>query len=210
MTTAQEHLDQRVDFATLTRNQRKVLIATDALALIATEKFTPMPGTYWSPNWNSDQVTTARDHVGPLDPLAASSEGCEVCALGACFVASFLRDGVCETEEPLAMSTSLVGVKLRATLSSCKQVSNRLARYFDPIEIGLMETAFEISPDYAYRASPIEVISEADPDGYKRARLERQGIIQPALEFGRRYANPKDRLEAILKNVIDNCGEFKP
>lgn len=206
-TQAQDHLNNNIDFSSLTRNQQKALIATDALAQIATGKFTPRTGRYWSPNWSEDQVDASLA-AGPRDPLAASSNGCEVCALGACFVASFLRDEANETkDEPITMATNY-SHRAVASLAFFAQVTKRLKRYFDPIEIGLMESAFELAPDYAHRVLTME-LGEEEELGVKEHQ-EHQKLIQAALDFGRQYTNAKDRLEAILKNVIDNCGEFKP
>jgi len=58
-----------------------------------------------------------------------------------------------------------------------------LAQFFTPDQICLIEAAFEW----------FEV-----------------SAMKPAHEFGRRYPDGRTRLKAIMQNIIDNDGEFKP
>lgn len=55
------------------------------------------------------------------------------------------------------------------------------------------------------------MINEEDIDGsYDEWGEYTPGIGDKAVKFGRKYKTPKNRLIAIMKNIIKNKGEFKP
>ena len=64
---------------------------------------------------------------------------------------------------------------------------NQLGKWFSQEQLDMIEFAFETSPDGDYYGD--HCISH---------------------QFGARFANHKERLRAIMKNIVANDGEFKP
>lgn len=72
-----------------------------------------------------------------------------------------------------------------ANHSGTHTIAHKLKDIFDSDQLDLMESAFERSP-----------FGRCDPGD--------------AVRFGRKYGNSHDRLIAIMENVIENKGTFKP
>lgn len=187
--TAQTHLSREIDFNSLSQGQKRVLIATDALAQIELGNWKPTERVYWAPTV---------DPKGAKDNPVRYSNGCQVCALGACFISSFVRT----PHDTADLRTRSYGYQGRefGVLSGAGEASqalgSRLLQFFDEKTIGLMEIAFEGATD----------ISPMAEDTYQHFTEE----ASDAIAWGKQHSTPKERLVAILRNVIDNCGEFKP
>lgn len=106
---------------------------------------------------------------------------CSVCALGACFL-------------------SLVSLKNRFIFESRilgrSSIANRLSEIFSFEQMELIESAFE-------QALMIDNSWENCTSSHTKA-------LENAVNFGRNYRNPRKRLVAILKNIIQNNGIFDP
>lgn len=183
MTTPNQHLAQKIKLSELSPSQRRVLIATDALALIETKAVTAKTGSYFEPavtnSWLWDDSGTELPSEERVSPLTAIKDrSCTVCALGACFVASFVH--ACRKkpsrEELEALNREEIMVSLKSVFSS-KQLD-------------LMETAFE--------------------GGQIGDEINTASDLVMALRFYNSHSGSTNRLKAILTNIIDNCGQFKP
>jgi hypothetical protein len=67
-----------------------------------------------------------------------------------------------------------------------------IRRFFDEAQLDLIECAFERSPRYCTK------LSNLDDD------------VQKAVNFGKKYTKDRNRLIAIMKNIIRNNGTFIP
>lgn len=167
-----------------TKAELRVEVAKDVLKHLKTLRVLAGNTYVWSRNSNVDydkpSQTIARD---------LQKNGCEVCALGACFL-------------------SLVALKNEfdfdgKTIFTRREITNRLRSVFSDAQMDLIEEAFE---RYV----------EATPYGAKEKRLN---------AFARKYRNNNTyydtgrgydvvcgdrRLRAIMNNIIENKGTFKP
>jgi hypothetical protein len=105
---------------------------------------------------------------------------CNVCALGASMIS-------------LVRLYDNFKVRKDTILISRLNIINALKKYFSFYQLCLIESAFErccYNDYYDFSFS--------------------NKAIRRAIAFGERFTNPKDRFEAIMKNIIDNDGLFKP
>lgn len=116
--------------------------------------------------------------------LASIEQGCEVCALGACLL-SFTR---LYNQFPLKQ---VVRRLENDEQLEREDVDKRLMQVFGRMQMGLIESAFERMWD------------GWDP-------LTASDLIRQAVAFGDRHRNPSDRLLAIMQNIVDHKGEFRP
>lgn len=87
------------------------------------------------------------------------------------------------------------GVRLFNREHTLRYSHHVAAKYFSSDQRALIECAFETSRTFADRAGSLG---------------RRHPLILEAVNFGRSFALPSERLEAIMRNVIHNGGEFAP
>lgn len=191
---ALKHLRRPVQLESLSAPQRRSLIATDALAALHAEKVRASRGRYVALEDNPDRVSRLVSSDGSIAGIIAESN-CQVCAIGACFVATIARSPQKYSWSNFKHEASVGSDDLRMGDSVMRQI---LHDHFEPLQLALMEAAFECSAAYVQRAGlrPDDPIVES--------------AVGEAVRFGYRYDTDVERLEAILENVIANCGEFKP
>ena len=105
---------------TMTPAEQRVAIAKDALAWIEAGALKPMPGVFVSPV----NVTESLSPTGQLRDAVLGP--CEVCAIGAMFIAKAVRFDEVTTDQ-----------------YRCGQFHEPLRRHFDAKQLALIETAFE-------------------------------------------------------------------
>ena len=169
----------------LTKAELRVQVAKDVLKHLKTLRVLAGNTYVWT-----DGVDDV-DYEKPSQKIARSLQknGCEVCALGACFL-------------------SLVALKNEfdfdgKTIFTRSEITNRLRSVFSDAQMDLIEEAFEWDV-------------EDTPYGARENRLS---------AFARKYHNNNTyfdsargfvvvcgdrRLRAIMKNIIENKGTFKP
>lgn len=108
-------------------------------------------------------------------------EKCQTCALGSMLI-SHVRVYNKLSLRDLGFCQS---DECSLTRSDCTGV---LSNYFDADQLTLIEFAFE-----GYRVFDINV------DG-----------ASEAIKFGKKFKHPKTRLRAIMNNILENDGTFKP
>ena len=157
-------------FAKMTKPQKRVAIAKDALAAIKAKIYTAEEGTYCLIAGIDDPFGSEFDKSSQLrDSLAQ----CQCCAIGALFLS---KARVADEET--------VGRYRRGV-----DYWRRLSPYFDRQQLDLIEAAFELHDVH---------------DTLKEDARER------AYRFGNRYTVAKNRLVAILNNIVENNGTFVP
>lgn len=153
------------------RARERVAIAKDALEWLKAGALVARQYVYVLPQKepaSKDARKQLRDIV--LGP-------CQACALGALFLAKAVR-----------FNDVTVGDYVQSDDDGA-MCRNNLYSYFSNQQMGMIESAFEMSPTYA-------------------GRVGVNGM--PSVDFGRQYASSKLRLTAILENIIANGGEFRP
>lgn len=112
---------------------------------------------------------------------------CDVCALGACFL-SYIRLHNKVTFEEIVDSYEGDYLSPGSTF-----IITKLKKVFSPEQIDLIECAFERS-----------VFNRTVKNTFTTKRRDK------AIEFGSRYLDDKERLRAIMKNIVKNNGKFVP
>jgi hypothetical protein len=108
------------------------------------------------------------------------SEDCQVCALGACFLSYIRLFNKITVDEITYIENSIDPAH--------HTVKNALREHFANEQLALIEAAFE---------------------GF-RSPADTTAVVKVIEDFYNKHPNPKKRLKAIMQNIIDNNGEFKP
>lgn len=116
----------------------------------------------------------------PLHQVFESNKGCTVCAIGGAFVSAVLR-------------ADCLKVKDLNDTGDSDAMRDYLGQWFDRKQLGLIESAFEKSVRYAMLHGGSTYVKANE-----------------ASEFGQKYADPEDRMIAIMQNIVENKGEFRP
>jgi len=172
-------------FESLNPAEQRVLIARDVLAQVKKEKFFPRRGSYikhLTIGGNECDITTNRRNSVQkhFDEIT-----CYCCALGACLLSATKYKNKLEFQDV-------------CNLAASQSPWDLLRGIFPSKQLNMIEYAFE-----AERSGTR--VGENRFNNY----LE-DGIKEACIDFGRNYAEPEDRMIAIMKNIIKNKGEFKP
>lgn len=162
-------------FETLTPAGKRVRIARDVLAQLASKHIRPTKGIYMRID-NLDKSVPSRELKEYLPEVE-----CQVCALGACFVAAVSE-----------ANTFSVGQVPYGGLGSY-QTKEYLKSYFSKGQMTLIENAFETTTSFG------------EPDD--GVSFEERCV---AMRFGLKRKTTEGRLQAIMRNIIANRGEFVP
>lgn len=165
-------------FAKLKKGEQRVEIAKDVILYIKSKNLIAEQGSEFD----------RYDFEGSLNDSIQETFGgvtCDVCAKGALFFSSVMRNGDCTyrdvIDEPLSKNSS--GYK-------------PLLKFFTHKQLACIETAFE---DQCY---------ESHYEGF--GNILDAGELRRAHNFYAKYRTPKGRMLAIMKNIIKNEGTFKP
>ena len=189
------------EFTEASVEMKRVIIAKDVIKQIIANKFKAETGKYM--RFTYDGISMFPDSIfRNLVEIKGRKEcelqeiiqdeniKCRVCALGSCFLSLInLNDNYKLNED---ISYILSGVE-----RTQHEIAKVLSPYFSISQLRLMENTFEAN----------------DLPGYIRHDcIELNGIelTDKAMNFGSVYIKDNDRLIAIMQNIIDNNGEFKP
>lgn len=192
MTAVQTEIEYRnAIFNAASDAEKRVLVAEDVLALIEAGVITPRKGAWLriSDYVIADNRLFAQTMLmRQLHP--DGQEQCTACAIGALFVSCALFEARVSVSALQAETRTGLYTPLGQDHPRFKTVT--LGQFFSGHQLRLIEEAFEIgSPGIGSRSPHREM--------FKRARL-----------FGSQFHAPKERLVAIMQNIIDNDGEFVP
>jgi hypothetical protein len=109
---------------------------------------------------------------------------CRVCAKGALFLGHVDKFNNCEVVKDGSYNYAY---NIEAT------IRKKLLDNFSHIQLDMIETAFEKKVMYDYTCL-----------------IRGRKLEEKCIDFGCKYRYPKDRLKAILKNMLKNNGLFKP
>jgi hypothetical protein len=184
------------EFNSLSDAEKRVAIAKDVLAQIKKKVILPETGTYlYLDNFQEfDRESQANKHIKEIQ--------CNCCALGSMFLSNIKFNNHCT----IGQLRSFVDDRI---------AKDGLDQYFDISQLCLIETAFErweFNHEYFYDDDDNQIlqVSKGLFFGFK---LDDLGLTENDLEeAGRLYEDIDDdteRLTLIMKNLIENKGEFK-
>ena len=173
---------RNADFAKLSKAEKRVAIAKDVLAQIAAGKYVAEAGVYVE----TQIPVTQQDSDKQVCDLIEGKE-CHVCALGSVFVSAVKfadKLTVGDVEEFPYVYDEDDPVNLNPFQSGY------LTQFFSRGQLGLMECCFERGPagDFSGAVDDMEL-----PE-----------------QWGSSFEDDRDRLVAIMENVVRNGGTFKP
>lgn len=178
--------DRNYRFNKMTSEQKRVTIAKDVIALLNAEKLVASCGTYlefsdaklkdkyWGDGYEDPKDGTADVKI---HSLIESSPSCEVCGIGACFVAAVRRADKCTVGD---MSNPNDDSFMR----------DYLKQWFSRDQIQLVEAAFETDSVFCYTQDE-DLVERAVAFGFKFTNdsdrlkaimeniIENEGIFTP-------------------------------
>ena len=169
------------NFNKLSKQQKRIAVAKDALQQLLKGKFSPSCG-----NWVSSSAKTIKRYYGRQLRDVADEMNCKCCQLGALFLSDVRFRSNYRVGQPNFYEDLGAGEVANPYVTS--GIDDRLLEYFDNDQLRLIEIAFEKGT----------------------GRYAMQDNEQPAADFGRKYRSAKARMSAILTNIIDNNGTFVP
>ena len=204
---------------------KRVLIAQDVIAQVNRGRFTAKTGDWMVPlpanpekyatkvqqrhdleilndpdHWDYNEIRSGVaveyatneskcDESLQLALLGGEIENCQCCALGSMFLSCTLFNNQAKVSETMT--------GLGIAILEDRVFSNGLNTIFSDDQLALIEAAFEGGGGHILRA----LAPRFDEDLELFSKLER---------FVNNCEDPKDRLIAIMQNIIHNGGEFKP
>jgi|688.fasta_scaffold162733_3 hypothetical protein len=172
----------------LTKAEMRVAIAKDVIAQIKAKKYNPMQGCWVEQEDGQDYddwlFDNAENCTVDVQVYTKNIKKCNVCALGSLFVSAVNKyNNVYGTFDTVST----------LEVFDFKETNNNspLLRYFTINQIKLIEHTFEGG------------MGAVCFDDNSR-------MINKSYAFHDKYPDSKDRLLAIMKNIVENNGTFKP
>lgn len=166
--------------------QKRVLIAKDVLEQLKAGKIKATRGCFLRIRSLSGLLTNrdaAYKESLQATFLRGDIEQCEACADGALMLSCTLFNNKYSTGAPF--------YNLDVWINSKKSMKNKLNVIFSRSQLRLIENAFE-KGDGAFQ------------------KFKKTPEAKKAIQFGRRFSTPKNRLKEIMKNIVKNRGAFVP
>jgi hypothetical protein len=185
---ALEQLNKPLDITTLTPEQVRVEVAKDVIASLIIDKITPDAGTYGSLTFV--EPLPANENVSLREKIP-SMKACSVCAMGSLMMAFVSRFNNFSVH---TYGTNHVGF----TSDSIRQT---LSPYFTSEQLSLMEKAYG---DFTFS---ILLTQEQVSKAHNFFVKENDGHDA---SYENNYVRGKERLVAIMQNIVDNDGTFNP
>lgn len=195
-------------FAAADNAGKRVLIAKDVIEQLKHRRFKAQQGAWINFGGNLHEKW---DRAGAYAPalsenvrekfLAKKLPSCSCCALGSMFMSCTLFNNQ-TTVQQLNLAAGDLGAAIEAPAPYAADgvFSNGLIKFFSTAQLKLIEHAFEGESGYFYEP-PYD-------DGGQLIR--RSATTMAALKWRDKYPDAKKRLIAIMQNIIDNNGTFKP
>jgi len=175
-------------FAALPPNKQRAAIALDGLKLLAARKLVAVRGRYVQnvPRRVQDALYKSESNGHSFQDTIANSDmdGCQVCAKGLIFLCTIARRNQVTDRQ----ASDFIGFSSGSAWTGAKMAST-LGNVFAAEQLRLMEVEFE-NQDFEY-------VNGHAPNHVR-------AVMQLS------WLSTNDRLVAILRNIVDNDGEFKP
>jgi len=166
---------------------QRVRVAQDVIAQLSIARYKAVKGAYIN-----RLCTHAESHEDVKDNFE-KIHSCEVCGLGACLLS------IVKYKNTLRFY-DLYHASNEGNFSHNWYIKNLLS-LFSPSQLFLIELAFEKSSRIMFMARSYDHFIDQHVSPQDKGS---------AFVFGWKYGEDKDRLIAIMQNIIDNAGTFKP
>lgn len=190
-------------FKNATKAQKRVLIAKDVLEWLDVNLIRPENGSYvrrsdYKKDIDYDYEKHDKTQLNKTILEGGSRNSCYVCGVGALFVGAVMRyDNICNGD--FNGNCSDINIGIGGLIEFDDELVDYLSKYFTRRQIALVEVAFEVE-DY---------FDSDEPFNSSFACLSDEAASK-ASNFGMQYKENKQRLIAIMKNIIKNDGQFIP
>ncbi len=175
-------------FAKLSASKKRVQIAKDVLMHLDAMKIKAKVGKWVTPHGAPSEVAPNSE----IRDVFSKMKSCHACAVGSMFVSAMLRaDKFRGCDLDSANSWARDDSEDVYVEFDDNDMTGYLKRFFSVDQIAKMESAFE------QRDSMLD--GDSVWDEYAKA-----------VEFGLKHRSADKRLRAIMQNVIDNNGIFRP
>ena len=169
-------------FKSLSKAQKRVLIAKDVIAQVKTKKYKAITGSYISNAYFLNKYNLEDSIQNRIDEVY-----CECCALGACLLST----------TKFKNKLTFGDVFGSGGLTAYNDSWGLLREVFTPNQLTLIEDAFEAGAG----GSRVGVMRGSKTTNKERVK---------STNFGLAYVTNKRRILGIMKNIIKNNGTFKP
>lgn len=174
-------------FKKLGKLEKRVEIAKDVIAQVKANKYKGRCGEYINAEDLDNYLNGEYVSLQPI--LLEKDYTCEVCAKGGLFLSTVRKRNKFEVSD------------LYDLPNNSYQIVSELEDIFTENQLDLIECAFE---GRLVMGSCNDNITLSDISD------EPTKLAEKAFEFYHKYTNDNDRLIAIMQNIIDNKGVFKP
>lgn len=193
---------------------KRVLIAQDVIDQIKRRKIQPARGTwvgvpYYFRNVSRAQIRKETQWIDDRsvreDFLTGVVGKCECCALGAMFMSCTLNNNKTTFDDLNRVGYSL-GDAIAAEQEYGEEQSgleNGITKFFPYEQLIAIEQAFE-------GGKGKWTLQKFDEHNGVPVPYEPNTFEQRLLDWSVKYPKPRDRLLAIMRNIVDNNGTFKP
>lgn len=172
--------------------EQRVAVAKDVLKQLNDGFYKAHAGTYFIIGKMPKRVIEIPPKLDTLfDHLKTTGAQCDVCGIGSCFT-SLVRLGNSVESSAILYEQENKKVKKHDSIEDTP-MRELLEKVFSSSQLTLIECAFERSEMHYNQAN--------DTPSFKQ---------NAAVVFGEKYRRDKNRLMAIMQNIIKNKGEFKP
>ncbi len=187
-----------------TKVERRVMVARDVLKRIGSGQI-KVKNRVWA-------VFPAKIHnlgTNSLQECILHNVSCECCALGGLMVSQISFDN---KKDISAMRGGDFGERVSLFYGDLNETYNgqnegvRLDALWGKRNNQLMEIAFELGRGNTWLSDSVLYVDKSNEHNLKSGRKEELA----AYRFGKKYRTAKDRMIAIMKNVIKNKGVFIP
>lgn len=161
--------------------ETRVAIAEDVIETLGLRKMRAKRGTYFSEKGDS-YLDDPFEAIALRMRQRYGQAECTVCALGAAAISAI---GLYNKPGAVGKAWDIFGEVDQSELHKV------LGRWFTPIQLDLIECAFETSTAFSVGESTYDARDDAE-------------------DFGLKYNTDHNRLVAIMENIIENKGTFRP
>jgi len=216
---------KKLTWSKLKASERRIRIAKDVLSRLKAGGFNVMDGNAYVASHRDPAELVypwlpSHDELQHSDPVVDQKatkglrETCNVCALGAMFLARIERfnrirwsqlaeEQTISADDPRLPAEVTMGISsfdyvtISGVNADRENIVEAFHGTFSDRQLNLIETAFE--KRYCF----------ADP-AYDDDQASAPELYAAAIQFGEDHRNSRDRLQAIMQNIVDHKGTFKP
>lgn len=185
-----------IAWAKMSRQQRKVALCKDVIASIQNSTLHVDDGNYIrvrSRDYDFNDLLPMLGCKLSKQQSKVLQERCKVCAIGSLFIRYLVNlDNFTLPEYSISEYADDI------TIDDDDMIKH-LNDCFTPEELRFIEAAFEMTNShYKLHFNRYLLLEEED------------NFLDACMKFGADFEDPADRLLAIMQNIVDHKGEFKP